>query len=168
VSDDTDAPPPAPISQSRALRAKSDALVEKGAALQARSLELRQRIRRLDWSEVKVLNVEDHDGARFLRTRTLEKAGYTVVEATTAGEAIALGTSEASLKVALLDVGLPDGDGFRVCEQLKTHRPAIRVVMITSMYRRPRPATTGSLPGPMSTCSIPSPVIALCAPSIAC
>jgi len=45
------------------------------------------------------------DGARFLRTRTLENAGYTVVEATTAEQAIALGTSESSLKVALLDVG---------------------------------------------------------------
>jgi len=135
MNDDPDATPPTAQSRSRALRAKSDALVEKAAALQSRSLNLLQRIQRLDWSEVRVLNVEDHDGARFLRTRTLEKAGYTVVEATTAEQAIALGTSESLLKVALLDVGLPDGDGFKVCAQLKTHRPAVRVVMITSIYR---------------------------------
>jgi DNA-binding response OmpR family regulator len=121
--------------RSAALRARSDAIIEKAGALQARSVALRQRLGRLDWPEVRILNVEDHEPARFLRTRTLENAGYTVDEADSARAAMALAASGPPIRLALLDVGLPDGDGFKVCEQLKLHHPAMQVVMITSIYR---------------------------------
>jgi DNA-binding response OmpR family regulator len=97
--------------------------------------ELRQRIGRMDWPDVSVLNVEDHEPARFLRTRTLEAGGYSVEEAASAEEALAVATAKPSIRLALLDVGLPDGDGFGLCEQLKAQRPDLPVVMITSIYR---------------------------------
>jgi len=79
-----------------------------------------------------ILNVEDNPSARFLRTRILERAGYTVDEASTAARALER-APYASL--VLLDVNLPDGDGLSVCEQVKAARPQVPVVMVTSVYR---------------------------------
>ena len=121
--------------RSEAVRAKADGLIEKSAELVQRGFLLRQRIGRVDWPEVRVLNVEDHAPSRFLRTRTLENAGYLVHEAGTAEEALSLAVAEPPIRLALLDVRLPDGDGFALCEQLKARQPGIPVVMISSVYR---------------------------------
>ena len=79
-----------------------------------------------------VLNVDDHAPARFVRTRILQRAGFGVDEVDNAAGAIARASS-ASLM--LLDVKLPDGDGFTVCEQVKKVSPALPIVMVTSVYR---------------------------------
>ena len=79
-----------------------------------------------------ILNVDDHAPARFVRTRILQKAGYGVDEADSAAGALELAT-QASL--VLLDVRLPDADGFTVCEQMKKVAPGLPVVMVTSVYR---------------------------------
>ena len=79
-----------------------------------------------------VLNVDDHAPARFLRTRILQKAGFGVDEVDCAAGAIER-AGEASL--VLLDVKLPDGDGFSVCEAVKRAAPTLPVVMVTSVYR---------------------------------
>jgi CheY-like chemotaxis protein len=79
-----------------------------------------------------ILVVEDHAPARFLRTRILERAGYGTSEADSAAGAIAR-AGDASL--LLLDIGLPDSDGFAVCEHVKKTSPELPVVMITSIYR---------------------------------
>jgi DNA-binding response OmpR family regulator len=79
-----------------------------------------------------VLNVDDHASARFVRTRILQRAGFGVAEVDNAASAIAH-ASNASLM--LLDVKLPDGDGFSVCEQVKKFSPALPIVMVTSVYR---------------------------------
>jgi len=79
-----------------------------------------------------ILNVDDHAPARYVRTRILQKAGYGVDEADNGAVAIEL-ASQAAL--VLLDVRLPDADGFSVCEQMKKAAPALPVVMVTSVYR---------------------------------
>ena len=79
-----------------------------------------------------ILNVDDNPSARFLRTRILERAGYTVSEADTAARALAQMRTAALL---LLDVELPDGDGISVCERVKVLRPDLPVVMVTSVFR---------------------------------
>ena len=71
--------------RSESLRSRADELLDRSAALVERSRALRERIGRLDWPEVAVLNVEDHEPARFLRTRLLQNAGYTVKEADSVG-----------------------------------------------------------------------------------
>jgi CheY-like chemotaxis protein len=79
-----------------------------------------------------ILNVDDHAPARFLRTRILERAGYGVAEAGTAADAI---ERAADATLLLLDVKLPDADGFSVCERVKKNRPMLPVVLVTSVYR---------------------------------
>ena len=80
-----------------------------------------------------ILNVEDDSPSRFLKSRILERAGFQVVEAVTAADAIRTAAND-GLRLVLLDLRLPDGDGFQVCEQIKAVRPRLPVVMITSTY----------------------------------
>lgn len=81
----------------------------------------------------KILNVEDDAAARFLKSRILERAGYQVIEAEGASDAISR-AAESHPKLVLLDLRLRDGDGFQVCEAIKATQPDLPVVMITSTY----------------------------------
>jgi DNA-binding response OmpR family regulator len=80
-----------------------------------------------------ILNVEDDSPSRFLKSRILERAGFQVVEAVTAADAVRTAVDD-GLRLVLLDLRLPDGDGFQVCERIKAVRPSLPVVMITSTY----------------------------------
>src|SRR5580658_8751196 len=64
-----------------------------------------------------VLNVDDYVPGRYSRTRVLRQAGLTVHEAGTGQEAL----SKLSLRpdLVLLDINLPDIDGFEVCRRIK-------------------------------------------------
>lgn len=65
-----------------------------------------------------ILNVDDSEGARYAKTRTLTRAGFRVIEAASGGEA--LERAETDLPdLVLLDVKLPDINGFEVCRRLK-------------------------------------------------
>ncbi|HET8569713.1 MAG TPA: hybrid sensor histidine kinase/response regulator [Candidatus Limnocylindria bacterium] len=65
-----------------------------------------------------VLNVDDNSAGRYSRTRTLREAGFRVTEAGTGTEAL---SAAASLPdVVLLDINLPDIDGFEVCRRIRT------------------------------------------------
>ena len=83
-----------------------------------------------------VLNVDDYAPSRFLRSRILERAGYEVREADSAEQAIAsCASGNPPPRLVLLDIALPDGDGFSVCERIKAVKGDIPIVMITSVYR---------------------------------
>ena len=81
-----------------------------------------------------VLNVDDNDPARFLRTSLLQRGGYTVIEAATAEAARRAGAIPDS-ELVVLDIKLPDGSGFEVCSALKEARPSLPVIMISATYR---------------------------------
>jgi signal transduction histidine kinase len=66
-----------------------------------------------------VLNVDDYSPGRYTRTKILRQAGFTVHEAGTGEEALALLTHRPDL--VLLDVNLPDIDGFQVCHRIKAN-----------------------------------------------
>lgn len=78
-----------------------------------------------------VLVVEDDDDIRLLLQRRLGAAGLRVLTAATGADAVAL-ASEHSPDVLLLDVGLPDGDGFAVCQRVLAAGPAPAVVFLTA------------------------------------
>jgi DNA-binding response OmpR family regulator len=121
--------------RSESLLTRADELLDRSAALVEHSRALRQRIGRPDWADIAVLNVEDHAPARFLRTRILENAGYTVREADSVADAMESAAADPPIRLVLVDVGLPDGTGFQLCEQIKSVRADVPVVMITSIYR---------------------------------
>jgi CheY-like chemotaxis protein len=81
-----------------------------------------------------ILNVDDDAPARFLRSRILERAGFSVREADTAAQALAVCLSDAPPALVLLDVALSDGNGLDVCERIKTTRADLPVVLISAVY----------------------------------
>lgn len=79
-----------------------------------------------------VLIVDDHAGFRTRARKLLESEGFAVVgEATDGGSALAL-TRELEPDVVLLDVQLPDLDGFEVARQLTSNGRRPAVVLISS------------------------------------
>lgn len=74
---------------------------------------------RLGESEVpKILVVDDNEANRLLAQNTLEDEGYEVVLASGGAEGLAVFEREPA-DCVLLDVRMPDMDGFAVCERLR-------------------------------------------------
>ena len=68
-----------------------------------------------------VLVVDDSATKRYLLVSWLTRAGFTVVEAETGGEALTRLTEPGvDVDLVVLDVKLPDMSGFEVCERIKT------------------------------------------------
>ena len=81
-----------------------------------------------------VLNVDDHQPTRYLRTRILERAGFKVAEAESGREALEC-AARLPIGVVLLDMHLPDLDGLEVCASLKAAHPSVPVALISAVYR---------------------------------
>lgn len=75
-----------------------------------------------------IIVVDDNPGTLYTKRKLLEREGYRVREASTGEDALTL--AKASLPdLLLLDVNLPDMNGFDVCEQLKT-QPDTRFIKV--------------------------------------
>jgi CheY-like chemotaxis protein len=75
--------------------------------------------------------VDDNAGFRGLAARILTSWGYDVIEAGSVAEAVAC-VLERRPHTVLVDVGLPDGDGFGLTEQLVGLPSPPRVVLIST------------------------------------
>ena len=75
-----------------------------------------------------ILNVDDNEGARYAKSRVLTRAGFTVIEADSGSAALQRARTD-NPDLVLLDVKLPDINGFEVCRQLKQD-PATRAVLV--------------------------------------
>ncbi|MEA2506601.1 MAG: two-component system, OmpR family, response regulator [Actinomycetota bacterium] len=80
---------------------------------------------------MRILVVEDELKMARLLKRGLEEAGYSVDIATTAREAVWLGT-ENPYDAVTLDLMLPDEDGFEVCKKLRENGQWAPVLMLTA------------------------------------
>lgn len=76
------------------------------------------------------LVVEDDPGARKYICLTLQKAGFRVMEADDGGSAMELFDRRAP-QVALLDLGLPDMDGFDLCRRMRQRREDLGILILT-------------------------------------
>ncbi len=96
-----------------------------------RNFRTRSR-RRCDTDEVtrRVLLVEDDPRVRRVLRLALEDEGYHVSEAATGEQGLADLRAEEP-DVVLLDVMLPDTDGFSVCREIR-HRSNVPVIMVTA------------------------------------
>jgi DNA-binding NarL/FixJ family response regulator len=79
-----------------------------------------------------VLIVDDHPSFRTSARRMLEASGYSVVGEAADGEAAIVAVSELGPDLVLLDVQLPDIDGFEVAARLREIGAAAQIVLTSS------------------------------------
>ena len=92
---------------------------------------------------INVLVVDDTLANRWVLTRILEEGGYKVVEGETAADAVRLAADRPDLVV--LDVRLPDGNGFELARMLKTHDVTadIPLLLISASFTSPSERARG-------------------------
>ena len=76
-----------------------------------------------------ILNVDDYDTNRYVRSRLLRRAGFRVVEAANGIEALRAAETELP-DLVILDVQLPDIDGFEVCRRLRANSTTASVLVL--------------------------------------
>lgn len=80
----------------------------------------------------KVLILEDEVNIRSFVVINLKRAGYDVIEAGTGEEALEKLRMIPEIGVAILDIMLPDIDGFEVCRRIRAANKQIGVIMLTA------------------------------------
>jgi two-component system NtrC family sensor kinase len=78
-----------------------------------------------------ILLVDDHEGNRYAKRRTLQRAGYSVIEAANGEEALRL-VATRHPPIVLLDIKLPDISGLDVCQKIKGD-PATASTMVVQL-----------------------------------
>ncbi len=79
-----------------------------------------------------VLILEDEENIRSFVVINLKRAGYEVLEAGTGQEALQLLQQHPQIGVAILDIMLPDMDGFEVCRRIRAGNKQMGVIMLTA------------------------------------
>lgn len=80
----------------------------------------------------KVLILEDEVNIRSFVVINLKRAGYDAIEAGTGMEALEKLRQNPDIGVAILDVMLPDIDGFEVCRRVRATNKQIGIIMLTA------------------------------------
>jgi two-component system OmpR family response regulator len=80
-----------------------------------------------------VLVVEDEENVRYVTAAALRLAGYAVDELANGRDALrALTDAQPPYDLVVLDVMLPDLDGFEICRRLRADRTPVPVVFLTA------------------------------------
>jgi signal transduction histidine kinase/CheY-like chemotaxis protein len=82
-----------------------------------------------------VLVVEDDERVRHLSVDALRELGYTVVQASDAGQALTVLTLQPRVDLLFTDVVMPDLDGRRLADKAREARPGLRVLYTTGYTR---------------------------------
>ena len=80
----------------------------------------------------KVLILEDEENIRSFVVINLQRAGYTVVEAGTGKQSLNIIRTDPDIGVAILDIMLPDIDGFEVCRGIRATTSQMGIIMLTA------------------------------------
>ena len=80
----------------------------------------------------KVLILEDEVNIRSFVVINLQRAGYEVIEAGSGQEALDKMQNCPDIGVAILDIMLPDMDGFEVCRRIRATNKQMGVIMLTA------------------------------------
>ena len=99
-------------------------------------------------SKILILNVDDYDQARYVKTRLLQNAGFLVEEASNGIDALEM-AARLHPSLVLLDVRLPDIDGREVCRRIKAD-PAtsdMNIIHTSAAFTSEQDARTGIASG---------------------
>jgi DNA-binding response OmpR family regulator len=80
----------------------------------------------------KVLILEDEENIRSFVVINLARAGYEAIEAATGQQALEKLRANPDIGVAILDIMLPDIDGFEVCRRIRATNKQIGIIMLTA------------------------------------
>lgn len=80
----------------------------------------------------KILVLEDESNIRSFVVINLRRSGYEPIEAENGTEALARLKENPDICLALLDVMLPDIDGFEVCRRIRATGSKIGIIMLTA------------------------------------
>jgi DNA-binding NarL/FixJ family response regulator len=83
----------------------------------------------------RVLVVDDHPSFRRCATAMLTAEGFDVVGEVEDGASALAAVAEQGPELVLLDIQLPDLDGFEVARRLLADDPELRIVLISSRDR---------------------------------
>jgi DNA-binding NtrC family response regulator len=83
----------------------------------------------------KVLLVDDNDSVRRIARAFMESAGYEVIEAANATDAVVCARKHGPIGVLVTDIPMPDVDGIELVAWLSPLCPSLRV-LYTSGYDR--------------------------------
>ncbi len=116
----------------------------------------------------KVLVLEDETNIRSFVVINLKRAGSETIEAGTGEEALEQLQRNPDTNVALLDVMLPDMDGFEVCRRIRATNNRIGIIMLTARTQE-MDKVTGLMTGaddyvtkPFSPAELTARIDALC------
>jgi DNA-binding response OmpR family regulator len=91
-----------------------------------------------------VLVVDDTAAARYALARGLQAAGFSTIEAQ--GGAAALEFADYASAI-VLDVNLPDIDGFEVCRLIRKRAPNIPVIHVSAVHKEDADVRIGNAAG---------------------
>jgi DNA-binding response OmpR family regulator len=93
--------------------------------------------------QLTILIVDDYEPHTYALRRLLEKAGFEVLTASTGTEAL----KRAALRpdLVILDIGLPDVNGFEVCRRIKANSDTktTPVVLLSATHQSQRAVEQG-------------------------
>lgn len=94
-------------------------------------------------SDITILVVDDNPATRYSTSRVLRSAGWNIVEAETGEEAIQKALKGVDLLV--LDIHLPDIDGYEVCRRLRQYEATARlpILHLSATFLTPDHKVTG-------------------------
>ena len=80
----------------------------------------------------KILILEDEMSIREFIVFNFKKAGYEVFDTATGAEALSVFGEHPEIPLAVLDVMLPDIDGFEVCRKLREKNKTMGIIMLSA------------------------------------
>ena len=80
----------------------------------------------------KILVLEDESSIRSFLVINLRRSGYEPIEAETGEEAFRQLQLNPDINLALLDIMLPDTDGFEVCRKIRASGSKMGIIMLTA------------------------------------
>jgi len=86
-------------------------------------------ITELDLTGKKILIVEDNDTSRYYYQKALKQCNATSVWAKNGAEAVSVFKSEPGIELVLMDLNMPEMDGFEATRQIKHINPTIPIIV---------------------------------------